>query len=117
MYCLSMDCEAINCQCATSGGEISRVRRKNGVSGFGRRLEFQGSQGNHGCGLLTVGESGKGMELTEMVADLIEDKRTGKNIQHHLTGIFRQPVSICSLNEAIHSFLFAIHSFPSQVRT
>jgi hypothetical protein len=32
------------------------------------------------------------MELTEMAADLIEDKRTGKNIQHQIPGLLRQSV-------------------------
>jgi hypothetical protein len=33
------------------------------------------------------------MGLTEMAADLIGDRRTGKNIQHQVTGLLRQSVS------------------------
>jgi hypothetical protein len=33
------------------------------------------------------------MGLTEMAADLIGDRRTGKNIQHRIPGLLRQSVS------------------------
>ena len=56
------------------------------------RLEFRGAKITTDAGLLAVRELDEMMKLTEMAADLIEDKRTGKNIQHQIPGLLRQSV-------------------------
>jgi len=56
------------------------------------RLEFRGAKITTDAGLLVVRELDEMMGLTEMAADLIEDKRTGKNIQHQIPGLLRQSV-------------------------
>ena len=55
-------------------------------------LEFRGAKITTDAGLLLARELDEMMELTEMAADLIEDKRTGKNIQHQIPGLLRQSV-------------------------
>jgi hypothetical protein len=57
------------------------------------RLEFRGAKITTDAGLLAVRELDEVMGLAEMAADLIADKRTGKNIQHQVTGLLRQSVS------------------------
>jgi len=61
---------------------------------FDRRLmlEFRGAKITTDAGLLAVRELDEMMGLTDMAADLIEDKRTGKNIQHRIPGLVRQSV-------------------------
>ena len=56
------------------------------------RLEFRGAKITTDAGLLTVRELDEMMDLTEMAADLIIDKRTGKNIQHQVSGLLMQSV-------------------------
>jgi hypothetical protein len=61
---------------------------------FDRRLRlcFRGAKITTDAGLLAVRELDEMMGLTEMACDLIEDKRTGKNIQHRIPGLLRQSV-------------------------
>jgi len=56
------------------------------------RLEFRGAKITTDAGLLAVRELDEMMGLTDMATDLIEDKRTGKNIQHRIPGLVRQSV-------------------------
>jgi len=56
------------------------------------RLEFRGAKITTDAGLLAVRELDEMMGLTDMAADLIEDNRTGKNIQHQIPGLLRQSV-------------------------
>ncbi len=56
------------------------------------RLEFRGAKITTDAGLLAVRELDEMMGLTEMAADLIKDKRKGKNIQHQIPGLLRQSV-------------------------
>jgi hypothetical protein len=56
------------------------------------RLEFRGAKITTNAGLLAVRELDEVMGLTEMAADLIGDRRTGKNIQHRIPGLLRQSV-------------------------
>jgi len=56
------------------------------------RLEFRGAKITTDAGLLAVRELDEMMGLTDMAADLIEDKRTGKNIQHQVSRLLRQSV-------------------------
>ena len=58
------------------------------------RLEFRGARITTDAGLLAVRELDEMMGLTDMVGDLIADKRTGKNIQHRIPGLLRQ--SVCA---------------------
>jgi len=61
---------------------------------FDRRLvlEFRGAKITTDAGLLAVRELDEMMGFTDMAADLIEDNRTGKNIQHQIPGLLRQSV-------------------------
>src|SRR5659263_161699 len=61
---------------------------------FGRRLmlEFRGAKITTDAGLLAVRELDEMMGLTDTAANLIVDKRTGKNIQHQIPGLLRQSV-------------------------
>jgi len=56
------------------------------------RLEFRGAKVTTNAGLLAVRELDGALGLTEMAGVMIEDKRTGKNIQHELAGLLRQSV-------------------------
>src|SRR5450756_1445782 len=56
------------------------------------RLEFRGAKITTDAGLLAVRELDEMMGLTDMAGELIEDKRTGKNIQHQIPGLLRQSV-------------------------
>ena len=56
------------------------------------RLEFRGAKITTDAGLLAVRELDEMIRLTDMAADLIIDKRTGKNIQHQIPGLLRQSV-------------------------
>src|SRR5450759_3500919 len=55
-------------------------------------LEFRGAKITTDAGLLAVRELDEMMGLTDMAGELIEDKRTGKNIQHQIPGLLRQSV-------------------------
>src|SRR5450759_2473161 len=61
---------------------------------FDRRLmlEFRGAKITTDAGLLAVRELDEMMGLTDMAADKMVDKRTGKNIQHRIPGLLRQSV-------------------------
>src|SRR5450756_2650606 len=59
------------------------------------RLEFRGAKITTDAGLLAVRELDEMMGLTDMAGELIEDKRTGKNIQHQIPGLLRQSVYAC----------------------
>ena len=48
------------------------------------RLEFRGAKITTDAGLLAVRELDEMMGLTETAGELIEDKRTGKNVQHQI---------------------------------
>src|SRR5450759_85103 len=56
------------------------------------RLEFRGAKITTDAGLLAVRELEEMMGLTEMAADLIVERRTGKNVQHQIPGLLRQSV-------------------------
>jgi hypothetical protein len=56
------------------------------------RLEFRGAKITTDAGLLAVRELDEVMGLADMAGDFIADKRTGKNIQHQVTGLLRQSV-------------------------
>ena len=56
------------------------------------RLEFRGAKITTDAGLLAVRELDEMMGLTDMLEDKIVDKRTGKNIQHQVSGLLRQSV-------------------------
>jgi hypothetical protein len=51
------------------------------------RLEFRGAKITTDAGLRAVRELDEMMGLTDMAADLIVDKRTGRNIQHQIPGL------------------------------
>ena len=61
---------------------------------FDRRLmlEFRGAKITTDAGLLAVRELDEMMGLTETAGELIADKRTGKNIQHQVSGLLRQSI-------------------------
>jgi len=54
------------------------------------RLEFRGAKITTDAGLLAVRELDEMMGLADMAGELIEDKITGKNIQHQIPGLLRQ---------------------------
>ncbi len=56
------------------------------------RLEFRGPKVTTDTGLLAVRELDRALGLTEMAGETIKDKRTGRNVQHELTGLLRQSV-------------------------
>src|SRR5450759_1305080 len=91
-----MHCEAINWPCSTSGGEnpLGAAKTEGIRLRFDRRLrlEFRGAKITTDAGLLAVRELDEMMGLTDMAGELIEDKRTGKNIQHQVSGLLRQSV-------------------------
>src|SRR5450830_612477 len=61
---------------------------------FDRRLmlEFRGAKITTDAGLLAVRELDEMMGLTDMAGELIVEGRTGKNIQHQVSGLLRQSV-------------------------
>ncbi len=61
---------------------------------FDRRLklEFHGSKVTSDAGLLAYRELDDALGLTEVVGGLFQDRRTGKNGWHGMTGQFRQSV-------------------------
>jgi hypothetical protein len=56
------------------------------------RLEFRGAKVTTDAGLLAVRELDGALGLTEMAGEMIRDNRTGRNVQHELTGLIRQSV-------------------------
>ena len=56
------------------------------------RLEFRGAKITTDAGLLAVRELDEMMGLTDMAGELIVEGRTGKNIQHQVSGLLRQSV-------------------------
>jgi len=56
------------------------------------RLEFRGAKITTDAGLLAVRELDEMMGLTDMAGELIVEARTGKNIQHQVSGLLRQSV-------------------------
>jgi hypothetical protein len=56
------------------------------------RLEFHGSTLTSDAGLLPLGELDEALGLMGMAGDYLHDRRTGRNIQHHLIPLLRQSV-------------------------
>ena len=56
------------------------------------RLEFRGAQLSSDGGLLLFRELDDALGLTAMAAWELRDRRTGRNAQHSLLGLFRQSV-------------------------
>ncbi len=61
---------------------------------FGRsvKVEFHGANVTSDAGLLAFRELDEALGLTDMVAELLVDARTGLNTRHTLLGQFRQSV-------------------------
>jgi len=55
-------------------------------------LNSSGAKITGNAGLLAVRELDEMMGLTDMAGDLIVEGRTGKNIQHQVSGLLRQSV-------------------------
>ena len=56
------------------------------------RLEFKGAKVTTDAGLLAVRELDEALFLTETAGEMIQDNRTGRNVQHEITGVLRQSV-------------------------
>ncbi len=56
------------------------------------KVEFHGANVTSDAGLLAFRELDEGLELTDMLANLLVDARTGLNTRHTLLGQFRQSV-------------------------
>jgi hypothetical protein len=56
------------------------------------RLEFHGSILTSDAGLLALRELDEALGLTGMAGDYLQDRRTGRNILHHLIPLLRQSV-------------------------
>ncbi len=56
------------------------------------RLEFRGAKVTTDAGLLAVRKLDEALVLTKMAGEMINDNRTGRNVQHELTGLLRQSV-------------------------
>ncbi len=72
-------------------GERSRDALWVGFDGS-LRLEFHGSRVTSDAGLLVYRELDEALGLTTMGGSLLQDWRTGKNIQHTLVGLLRQSI-------------------------
>ena len=56
------------------------------------KLEFYGMTISSDAGLLVYRELDNTFDLTAGIREMIEETRIGKNIQHSLTALLRQPV-------------------------
>ena len=56
------------------------------------KLEFYGMTISSDAGLLVYRELDNTFDLTAGIREMIEETRVGKNIQHSLTALLRQPV-------------------------
>jgi len=72
---------------ADAAGEALRVDFEHSL-----RLEFHGSRVTSDAGLMAYRELDDAMGLFEPVESLMDDPRTGRNIQHSLSALLRQSV-------------------------
>src|ERR671918_1391993 len=56
------------------------------------RLEFRGATITSDAGLLAVRELDEALGLTRLAAGSLKERRTGRNVQHHLVPLLRQSV-------------------------
>ena len=56
------------------------------------KLDFHGTMISSDAGLLVYRELDETFALTAGLKDMIEETRTGKNVQYSLTALFRQSV-------------------------
>jgi hypothetical protein len=56
------------------------------------RLEFRGATITSDAGLLPVRELDEALGLTRIATDYLQERRTGRNIQHHLVPLLRQSI-------------------------
>jgi hypothetical protein len=56
------------------------------------RLEFHGATITSDAGLLPVRELDEALGLTRIATDYLQERRTGRNIQHHLVPLLRQSI-------------------------
>jgi hypothetical protein len=56
------------------------------------RLEFRSASITSDAGLLAARELDESLGLARLAADSLKEPRTGRNVQHHLVPLLRQPV-------------------------
>ena len=56
------------------------------------RLEFHGATITSDAGLLPFREFDEALDLTGIASDYLHDRRTGRNIRHHLVPLLRQSI-------------------------
>ena len=71
------------------------------------RLEFHGSNITSDAGLLAFLELDDALDLTGIASDYLHDRRTGRNIRHHLVPLLRQSIysrlaGYDDTNDAVH---------------
>lgn len=72
---------------------VKRARRPRGWGSTGAvRLEFHGVRVSSDAGLLAYAELDDALGLTTMAERLRSDCRTGRNTQHELSPLLRQPI-------------------------